>query len=35
MKAFLQIQVPELVKKYGSNNQYPAAMVLEMIFLWR
>jgi len=25
MKIFLQIQVPELVKKYGSNNQYPAS----------
>ena len=25
MKSFLQIQVPELVKKYGSNNQYPAS----------
>ncbi len=25
MKNFLQIQVPELVKKYGSNNQYPAS----------
>ncbi len=25
MKTFLQVQVPELVKKYGSNNQYPAS----------
>ena len=25
MKNFLQIQVPELVKKYGSNNQFPAS----------
>ncbi len=25
MKNFLQVQVPELVKKYGSNNQYPAS----------
>jgi uncharacterized caspase-like protein len=25
MKNFLQINVPELVKKYGSNNQYPAS----------
>ncbi len=25
MKNFLQIQVPELVKKYGGNNQYPAS----------
>ena len=25
MKTFLQIQVPELVKKYGSNNQYPSS----------
>ncbi len=25
LKNFLQVQVPELVKKYGSNNQYPAS----------
>jgi WD40 repeat protein len=25
MKNYLQINVPELVKKYGSNNQYPAS----------
>ena len=25
LKNFLQVQVPELVKKYGGNNQYPAS----------
>ncbi|CAN5393490.1 hypothetical protein BH11BAC3_BH11BAC3_02880 [soil metagenome] len=25
MKNFLQVNVPELVKKYGSNNQYPSS----------
>ena len=25
LKNYLQVQVPELVKKYGSNNQYPAS----------
>ena len=25
MKVFLQVQVPELVKKYGSSNQLPAS----------
>ena len=25
LKNFLQVQVPELVKKYGGNSQYPAS----------